>query len=66
TGKNNVAFKMAESHNGEYYNTGDEHWFLIKGSNLSTADGDTYLWWINGHNNGQVPPSYSCSYGGSQ
>ncbi len=66
TGQNNVAFKMAESHNGEYYITGDERWFLIKGSNLSTADGDTYLWWINGHNNGQVPPSYICSYGGSQ
>lgn len=68
TGKNHVAFKMAEKHNGEYYITGDERWFLIKGSNLSTADGDTYLWWINGHNNGgqQVPPSYICSYGGSQ
>ena len=66
TGPNNVAFKMAESHNGEYYITGDERWFLIKGSNLSTADGHTYLWWINGHNNGQVPPSYICSYGGSQ
>ena len=66
TGQNNVAFKMHESHNGEYYITGDERWFLIKGSNLSTKDGDTYLWWINGHNNGQVPPSYICSYGGSQ
>lgn len=66
TGPNNVAFKMDESHNGEYYITGDERWFLIKGSNLSTEDGATYLWWINGHNNGQVPPSYICSYGGSQ
>jgi|GEM_PF-3107560 len=69
TGQNNVAFKMDESHNGEYYITGDERWFLIKGSNLSTADGHTYLWWINGHNNQQVPqvpPSYICSYGGSQ
>lgn len=66
TGQNNVAFKMKESLNGEYYITGDERWFLIKGSNLSTKDGDTYLWWINGHNNGQVPPSYICSYGGSQ
>ena len=66
TGQNNVAFKMKESLNGEYYITGDERWFLIKGSNLSTADGHTYLWWINGHNNGQVPPSYICSYGGSQ
>ena len=66
TGQNNVAFKMHESHNDEYYITGDERWFLIKGSNLSTKDGDTYLWWINGHNNGQVPPSYICSYGGSK
>ena len=66
TGQNNVAFKMKESLNDEYYITGDERWFLIKGSNLSTADGATYLWWINGHNNGQVPPSYICSYGGSQ
>lgn len=66
TGPNNVAFKMKESLNGEYYITGDERWFLIKGSNLSTEDGATYLWWINGHNNGQVPPSYICSYGGSQ
>jgi len=68
TGQNHVAFKMAEKHNGEYYITGDERWFLIKGSNLKTEDGDTYLWWINGHNNNgqQVPPSYICSYGGSQ
>ena len=67
TGPNNVAFKMKESLNGKYYITGDERWFLIKGSNLSTEDGATYLWWINGHNNhGQVPPSYICSYGGSQ
>lgn len=68
TGQNHVAFKMKESLNGEYYITGDERWFLIKGSNLSTEDGATYLWWINGHNNNgqQVPPSYICSYGGSQ
>lgn len=66
TGPNNVAFKMKESLNDKYYITGDERWFLIKGSNLSTEDGATYLWWINGHNNGQVPPSYICSYGGSQ
>ena len=66
TGKNNVAFEMDEGLYGKYYITGDERWFLIKGSNLSTAGENTYLWLINGGTNPGEPPSYICSYGGSQ
>lgn len=66
TGQNNVAFKMDEDLYDNYYITGDERWFLIKGSNLSTAGEDTHLWFINGYNNPGEPPSYVCSYGGSQ
>ena len=37
----------------------DAKYFAITGKGLSTADGKSYLWWLNNTNNGtQVPPTY--------
>ena len=37
----------------------DAKYFAITGKGFSTADGKSYLWWLNNTNNGtQVPPTY--------
>lgn len=49
TGANNVCLSFGT----EKYtiNTNDKY-FMIKASNVSTADGASYLWWFNGTNHG--------------
>ena len=49
TGNNNVCLSFGT----EKYtiNTNDKY-FIIKASNVSTADGASYLWWFNGTNHG--------------
>jgi len=49
TGANNVCLSFGT----EKYtiNTNDKY-FMIKASNISTADGASYLWWFNGTNHG--------------
>lgn len=60
TGKNNVAFKMGANCDGKYFITGEDHWFVVRGNNLTANSGDAYLWWINGTNHSsQVAPDYS-------
>ena len=57
TGDNNVALlykteKVLYVENVKY--------FVIQGKGLSTADGKSYLWWLNNTNYGtQVPPTYA-------
>ncbi len=59
SGQNNVAFKMGAECDGKYYINGDDHWFVVSGSNLKTGVADAYLWWINGTNKGsQVAPDH--------
>ncbi len=57
SGANNVAFKMNEGLDGEYYIDQDETLLLICGKNLSQTKSNSYVWWLNGFNNGgQVMP----------
>lgn len=67
TGQNNVAFKMGGECDGKYFITGDDHWFVVKGSNLTLGAASAYLWWSNGVNHGsQVAPDYSATLSGEQ
>ncbi|MBQ3780908.1 MAG: glycoside hydrolase family 127 protein, partial [Bacteroidaceae bacterium] len=59
SGQNNVCLKM-ETAKRIYMVNEDEKFFIIKGIGLSTADGDSYLWWLNGKNRGtSVKPTYT-------
>lgn len=56
TGTNNVAliFRSANT----YTVKAEQRYFVVKGTGLSTADGDSYLWWLNNTNNGsQIMPT---------
>ncbi len=60
SGQNNVAFKMGDECDSKYFIKADEHWMVVKGTDLRTSDGDARLWWINGVNYGsQVSPDYT-------
>lgn len=52
SGANNVAFQMNTGMDGEYYIDNDETMLLICGSNLSTTQTASYVWWLNGYNDG--------------
>ncbi|MBP5338586.1 MAG: glycoside hydrolase family 127 protein [Prevotella sp.] len=56
TGANNVALMM--KYEGLDYDISKEQIYLIvRGTNLKTTSGASYLWWLNGTNRGsQVPP----------
>ena len=57
TGANNVAFQMNTGMDGEYFIDSDETLLMICGTNLSTASNASYVWWLNGFNQGgQTPP----------
>ena len=56
TGQNNVAL-LFRSEN-VYTVKAEQRYFVIKGTGLSTAVGDSYLWWLNNDNNGtQIEPT---------
>ena len=56
SGANNVAFKMNDGMDGEYYIDNDETMLLICASNVQTTQTASYVWWLNGYNNlGQTP-----------
>ena len=56
TGTNNAAL-IFRSENS-YQVTASQRYFVIKATGLSTAEGDSYLWWLNNTNNGsQIPPT---------
>ncbi len=58
SGNNNVAFKMIDGLDGEYFIDQDETMLLICGENLSTTSTASYVWWLNGYNDGgQVSPN---------
>ena len=64
TGQNNVAFKMGSDCNSKYYITGQDHWFVVRGSHVKTGTADTYLWWSGGTNvSSQVAPDYVVAEG---
>ncbi len=43
----------------DYTVSSEQNWFVVVGSDLSMADKDSYLWWMNGYNEGmQIVPDY--------
>ncbi len=56
-GNNNIAL-MLDYNALNYEISGAQKYLVVRGSNLSTASGMSYLWWLNGINRGsQVPPT---------
>lgn len=59
TGNNNVCL-MLDYENTDYQVERSLKYLLVQGTNLSTATGKSYLWWLNGVNKGsQVAPQYA-------
>ncbi len=57
TGQNNVALMLNYS-NREYTIAKTQKYLVVRGTNLKTGSGDSYLWWLNGTNKGsQVAPA---------
>ena len=57
SGNNNVAL-MLKYQDKEYAINSDQIFMVVRGTNLSTASGASYLWWLNGSNHGtQVAPT---------
>ena len=57
SGNNNVAL-MLKYQDLDYTITSDQIYLVVRGTNLSTANGASYLWWLNGSNHGtQVAPT---------
>ena len=57
SGSNNVALMM-KYQDLDYTITSDKIYLVVRGTNLSTATGASYLWWLNGSNHGtQVAPT---------
>ncbi len=57
SGNNNIA--LVYRTDKMYYVEGADY-FVIQGTGLSTEEGKSYLWWLNGANNGtQVAPTFT-------
>ena len=57
TGANNVAL-MLNYNNLDYTIDKNEKFLVVRGNNLKTTSGASYLWWLNGANKGsQVAPT---------
>ena len=57
TGANNVAL-MNNFSNNDYTISKDQIYLVVRGTNLKTTTGASYLWWLNGINRGsQVAPA---------
>lgn len=65
TGQNNVALNFKTDKT--YYLPEPVKYFVIKATGLSTAEGDSYLWWLNAKNNGgQVAPTKTVTTDGGE
>ena len=57
TGANNVAL-MLDYENTDYTIAAAQKYLVVRGTNLKTTTGASYLWWLNGTNKGsQVAPT---------
>lgn len=64
TGQNNVAFQMNKGLDGEYYIDNDETMLMVFAENIKTGNGNSYVWWLNGFNDGgQVAPNRTLTDG---
>lgn len=62
SGANNVALTMKYNDN-DYSIAAEQIYLLVRGKNLRTITGSSYLWWLNGTNHGsQVAPILQKSY----
>lgn len=60
SGANNVCLKLAAPAGTVYNVPLSSRYLVVKGTNLSTAAGASYLWWLNGCNRGSsVAPCYT-------
>ena len=60
SGSNNIALQLDTRYSDSSYVRPDQNLLLIRGTQLRTGSGYSYLWWFNGCNKGsQVPPTYS-------
>lgn len=63
TGDNNVCLTLDWA-NTDYNVKGTQKYLVVRGTNLATGTGKSYLWWLNGKNRGsQVPPDVARSVG---
>lgn len=59
TGQNNIALSL-KYENLDYDIDKSQKYLVVRGTNLSLADGYSYLWWLNGQNRAsQVKPTTS-------
>ena len=57
TGNNNIALMMKYEEN-DYDIDASQTYLVVRGKGLKTVSGASYLWWLNGMNQGsQVPPT---------
>ena len=57
TGANNVALMLRYT-STNYTVSARQHYLVVRGTNLATGSGKSYLWWLNGANKGtQVAPT---------
>ena len=58
TGQNNVCLMMT-TEGRDYKVEAAQKFLIVKGQDISTKSGDSYLWWLNGQNRGSsVKPDY--------
>ena len=59
TGNNNVCLSL-DYDNTDYTLTSSQKYLVVRGQNLSTTSGKSYLWWLNGINKASsVAPTYN-------
>jgi len=59
SGNNNICLKYG-ANNKNYEVPLDQKYFVIRGTNISTTSGKSFLWWLNGKNQGSsVSPTKS-------
>jgi DUF1680 family protein len=66
SGSNNIALQLDTRYSDSSYVRPDQNLLLVRGTQLRTGSGYSYLWWFNGCNKGsQVAPTYSYHATGS-
>jgi len=59
TGDNNICLQLNPNLSDDYYIESTEKYLLVKGSDLSSATNASFLWFLNGANNGtSIAPNY--------
>lgn len=59
-GENNIALQFNQLYDDSTFIKIEQKYFLVKGKNLKTGPGLSYLWWLNGANHGtQIAPKYT-------